>query len=67
MRGIFILSLLIVIIEPLDTAQHCFPNITELIEGMYQYQQQRIVNFYEIYGCHHIELWRFTIRPETNL
>ena len=45
MRAIFILSLLTVIIEHLANAQHYFPNITELLEGTYQYQQQRIINF----------------------
>ena len=27
------------------------------LEGMYQYQQQRIINFYENYGYHHIEYY----------
>ena len=47
MRGICILSLLTVIIELLTAAQHYFPDITDLRECMYQYQQQRIINFYE--------------------
>ena len=55
MRGIFILSRLIFIIEPLAIAQHYFSCIIELLEGMYQYQQQRIFNYYENYGYHHIE------------
>ena len=55
MTGIFMLNLLPVMIEALATAQHYLPNITELLEGMCQYQQHRIINFYENYGCHHIE------------
>ena len=46
-------NILIVIIEPLATAQHYFHNITELLEGMHQYQQQRIINFYENYEYHY--------------
>ena len=55
MRGIFKLNLLIVIIEPLATAQHYFPNITEILKSMYQYQQQRTIKIYENYGYHHID------------
>ena len=46
MREIFILNFLFVIIQPLATAQYYFPNITELLENMQQYEQQRIINFY---------------------
>ena len=45
MRRIFILDPLIVIIEYLAAARRYFSNITELLEGVYQYQQQRIINF----------------------
>ena len=57
MKAISILILLIVVIEPLATTQHYFHNITELLEGMYQYQQQRIINFYENYGYQIIEYY----------
>ena len=43
MRIIFIPNFLIVIIEPLATAQHYFPNITMLLECMYQNEQLRII------------------------
>ena len=36
---LFILCFLIEIKESLATAQHYFPNITELLEGLYQYQK----------------------------
>ena len=36
------------------TAQQYCPNITELLEGMYERQQQSIINFYEKYGYHPI-------------
>ena len=55
MRVIVILNLLIVVTVPLATAQNYFPNITELLEGMHQYQQQRIISYFENYGYHHIE------------
>ena len=58
MKGMCVLSILIVIIDPLAIAQNYFLNITELMEGMYQYQEQRIINFYEIYGYHHIEYYQ---------
>ena len=48
---------LIIIIKPLTTAQHHFPNIPEILEDMYQQQQQRIINFYEIYGYNYIEYY----------
>ena len=35
-------NFLVVIIEPLATAQY-FLNITELLKNMHQYQQQRII------------------------
>ena len=57
MRGMLILNLLIVIMEPLTAAQHYFPNITELFEGMHQYQQQRIINLNENSGYQYIEYY----------
>ena len=38
------LKLSIVIIEPLATAQHYYPKITDLLECKYEYQQQGIIN-----------------------
>ena len=46
MRRIFTVNVMIIIIEPLTTAQHYFLNVTELFEGIRLYQQQRIINFY---------------------
>ena len=43
--------------ESQATAQHYFPNINELLEGMYQYQQQRAINFYGNYEYYHIECY----------
>ena len=39
-------NLIIVIIKPLNTSQRYIPNVTELLEIMRQYQQQRKINFY---------------------
>ena len=66
MRGIFILNLLTVIIEPIATAQHYFPNITDLLEDMYQYQQQHIINFCENCDCHHIEYYEGLLYNDRN-
>ena len=52
MRGVSILNLLFAIIDPLPNLKIYFSNITELLEGMDQYQQQRTINFYENYGYH---------------
>ena len=57
MWGIFILNPLIIIIEPLATAQPCSPNITDLLEGLYQYIQQRTINYSEKYGYSHSEYY----------
>ena len=57
MRRICILNRLTVIIEHVTTAQHYFPNITELLGGMCQYQQQRIINYYEHYRYHYAEYY----------
>ena len=56
MSGIFILNLVIVFIELLDTTQHYISIIPELLVGMHQYQKQ-CINFYENYGYHHIEYY----------
>ena len=45
--------------ESLNNAEHYFFNVTELLEGRYQYQQQRIISFYENYGYHHIEYYDY--------
>ena len=57
MRGIFILNCLIIIIHPLTTSQHYISNITEILEGMHQYQQQRIIKFYKNYVYHRIDYY----------
>ena len=57
MRGIFIHYILIVTIKLLAIAQHYFPSITEVLECMYQYEQQCIINFYENHDYHQIEYY----------
>ena len=57
MREVFKFNLSTGIKEPLATAQHYFPNVTELLKGIYQYQQQRIMNFNENNGYHHREYY----------
>ena len=65
MRGLFIINLLIVIIEPLATVQHYFPNITELLEVYINNNNNNNKN--KLLIPSYWLLWKSITIPETNL